>query len=193
MKKISIIISVIISLAFVSCEKDDPVSLMTFEIDGVKYTIKGGGVSCTEIFNAHLRKDVPPIHEFYNYYLMSESADAGAMHGTNDIEVEFFLQDSTDGRKLYFDASTFVGEYGFFLHFPKTGKVYQAYSGYITLNNGNNPQFAAKQDDEDFVSGKFEFYMQNYYDDEDTFLLTNGMYKYNYVEYAKSTYNILLE
>ncbi|GHT19235.1 hypothetical protein FACS189429_6710 [Bacteroidia bacterium] len=194
-KKINILTTIIISFAFASCGcEDNVVAIMTFEMDGSTYTVTGGGVSCMEIFDAQQRTDIPPVRICANYFLMGESSYGGPMQGTDSIQTEFFLQDFTFGKKLRYDAQTFEGEKGFFIYFTKTNKVYEAYSGYITLENEGSPHFDDKHNKaEEMVFGNFELYLRNYYNHEDTIFVTNGMYRYNYTEYAKYRQNVVIE
>jgi len=180
MKQIKLLIFTIIFTSFVSCERGkDCVAFATFEINGRCYTVTGGGVSYNEHFDY---EDGNFCRVFVSYYLMDGAYFGGEMTGTNDVLLGFEFNDSTFGVKTEFDINSMTGFY-----LRKDNKIYHAYYGSMTLIKKGEFNHNRKSYDhpEVEISGKFEFAMRHIYNQDDTLLITNGTYKYNYVSYMR--------
>jgi len=180
MSKIKLLIFTIIFTSFTSCERGkDCVAFATFEIDGKNYIVTGGGVSYNEHFD---NKNGSTYRMYVRYYLMDEAYFGGEMKGTDDVLLGFEFNDSTFGVKTKFDISCIDGFY-----LRKDNKIYHAYSGYMTLiKKGEFKENRRSYDHPEVeISGKFEFAMRHIYNQDDTLLITNGTYKYNYLDYMR--------
>ena len=180
MKPIKLLILTIIFTSFTCCERGKGcVAIATFEIDGKPYTVTGGGVSYNEHFDY---EDGNFNRIFVLYYLMSGAYFGGEMTGTDSVRLGFEFNDSTFGVKTKFDIKNMTGFY-----LRKDNKTYHAYSGYMTLIKKGEFNHKKKSYDhpEVEVSGSFQFAMRHIYNQNDTLLITNGTYKYNYVDYGR--------